>query len=295
MLKIKNKIPSALTIGGKIVERIKMRNEVVWGRVQTPLYIQNTYNGSNTVTIKQTLSGSPDSSTYAKHLQFSKNGLNWTTITLSSTAYTITLNKGEKVYFRGNEGVFNYWYSGGKKKAITTISANQTHTVGGNINTLLDYQDPYGLTLPQGAFNSIFENNTKLTSASDITFLPSVDGSLSSYCYLYLFKKCTNLTTVPKIIPAKKQGQDSCNGMFSYTAITTAPALPATILGNSCYVDTFHGCSKLVNPPELPAKTLKTNCYRALFARCTSLVTAPKLPATTLADGCYRELFYGCT
>lgn len=295
MLKIKNKIPSALTIGGKIVERVLMRNEVVWGRVQTPLYIQNTYNGSNTVTVKQTLVGSPDSSTYAKHLQYSKNGLNWTTITLSSTAYTITLNKGEKVYFRGNEGVFNYWYSRGAKKAITTISANQTHTVGGNINTLLDYQDPYGLTLPQGAFNSIFENNTKLTSASDITFTPSVDGSLSSYCYLYLFKKCTNLTTVPKSVPAKKQGQDSCNGMFSYTAITTAPALPATTLSNSCYVDTFHGCSKLVNPPELPAKTLKPSCYRALFARCTSLVNAPKLPATTLADGCYRELFYGCT
>ena len=295
MLKIKNKIPSALTIGGKIVERVLMNNEVVWGRVQTPLYIQNTYNGSNTVTIQQTLTGSPDSSTYAKHLQYSKNGLNWTTITLSSTAYTITLNKGEKVYFRGNEGVFNYWYSRGAKKAITTISANQTHTVGGNINTLLDYQDPYGLTLPQGAFNSIFENNTKLTSASDITFLPSVDGSLPAFCYLYLFKKCTNLTTVPKIIPAKKQGQDSCNGMFSYTAITTAPALPATILGNSCYVDTFHGCSKLVNAPELPAKTLKPNCYRALFARCTSLVNVPELPATTLADGCYRELFYGCT
>ena len=295
MLKLQNKIPSALTIGGKVVERVLMRNEVVWGRVQTPLYIQNTYNGSNTVTIQQTLVGTPDSSTYAKHLQYSKNGLNWTTITLSSTAYTITLNQGERVYFRGNEGVFNYWYSGGNKKAITTISANQTHTVGGNINTLLDYQDPYGLTLPQGAFCGIFENNTKLTSASDITFTPSVDGSLSKYCYLYLFKKCTNLTTVPKIIPAKKQGEDSCNGMFSYTAITTAPALPATTLSNGCYYSLFEGCSKLVNAPQLPATEMKPNCYRALFARCTSLVNAPELPATTLADGCYRELFYGCT
>ena len=295
MLKLQNKIPSALTIGGKIVERVLMRNEVVWGRVQTPLYIQNTYNGSNTVTIKQTLVGSPDSSTYAKHLQFSKNGLNWTTITLSSTAYTITLNKGEKVYFRGNEGVFNYWYSGGAKKAITTISANQTHTVGGNINTLLDYQNPYGLTLPQGAFNSIFENNTKLTSASDITFLPSVDGSLSSYCYLYLFKKCTNLTTVPKSIPAKKQGQDACNGMFAYTAITTAPALPATTLSNGCYYSLFEGCSKLVNAPQLPATEMKPNCYRGLFYGCTSLVNPPKLPATKMATGCYQQLFRNCS
>ena len=295
MLKIKNKIPSALTIGGKIVERVLMNNEVVWGRVQTPLYIQNTYNGSNTVTIQQTLSGSPDSSTYAKYLQYSKNGLNWTTITLSSTAYTITLNKGEKVYFRGNEGVFNYWYSGGKKKAITTISANQTHTVGGNINTILDYQDPYGLTLPQGAFNSIFENNTKLTSASDITLPPSVDGSLSTYCYLYLFKNCTNLTTVPKSIPAKIQGQDACNGMFAYTAITTAPALPSTILANGCYYSLFEGCSKLVNAPQLPATEMKPNCYRSLFYGCTSLVNVPKLPATTMAMGCYQQLFRNCS
>ena len=295
MLKLQNKIPSALTIGGKIVERVLMNNEVVWGRVQTPLYIQNTYNGSNTVTVQQTLSGSPDSSTYAKHLQYSKNGLNWTTITLSSTAYTITLNKGEKVYFRGNEGVFNYWYSGGKKKAITTISANQTHTVGGNINTLLDYQDPYGLTLPQGAFCGIFENNTKLTSASDITFTPSVDGSLSTYCYLYLFKNCTNLTTVPKSIPAKKQGQDACNGMFAYTAITTAPALPATTLSNGCYYSLFEGCSKLVNAPQLPATEMKPNCYRSLFYGCTSLVNVPKLPATTMATGCYQQLFRNCS
>ena len=270
MLKLQNKIPSALTIGGKIVERVLMNNEVVWEKVQTPLYIQNTYNGSNTVTIKQTLSGSPDSSTYAKHLQFSKNGLNWTTITLSSTAYTITLNKGEKVYFRGNEGVFN-WYSGGKKKAITTISANQTHTVGGNINTLLDYQDPYGLTLPQGVFAELFQNNKKLTSASDITFLPSVDGSLSTYCYLYLFKNCTNLTTVPKSIPAKKQGRDACNGMFAYTAITTAPALPATTLSNGCYQYMFSICTSLVNAPTLPATTLANKCYNALFYGCSKL------------------------
>ena len=89
MLKLQNKIPSALTIGGKIVERVLMNNEVVWGRVQTPLYIQNTYNGSNTVTIQQTLLGSPDSSLYAKTLQYSKDKTNWSTITLSSTTYNI--------------------------------------------------------------------------------------------------------------------------------------------------------------------------------------------------------------
>ncbi len=285
---------TTIRLGDRNIVKIKIGDSVIWQKEPDYFYVENTYAGGNNISVKQTLTGSPDSSLYAKTLQYSKDKTNWTTITLSSTAYTITLNQGERVYFRGNEGVFNYWYSRGAKKAITTISANQTHTVGGNINTLLDYQDPYGLTLPQGAFNSIFENNTKLTSASDITFTPSVDGSLSTYCYLYLFKNCTNLTTVPKSIPAKKQGQDSCNGMFQYTAITTAPALPATILANSCYYSLFEGCTSLVNPPALPATEMKPNCYRALFARCTSLVNAPELPATTLADGCYRSLFEGC-
>ena len=54
--------------------------------------------------------------------------------------------------------MFNYWTSGGSQKAITTISASQNHTVGGNINSLLDYTDPYCLTLPQGAFSSMFHN-----------------------------------------------------------------------------------------------------------------------------------------
>ena len=121
------------------------------------------------------------------------------------------------------------------------------------------------------------------------------DGSLSTYCYLYLFKNCTNLTTVPKSIPAKKQGQDACNGMFAYTAITTAPALPATTLSNGCYYSLFEGCSKLVNAPQLPATEMKPNCYRSLFYGCTSLVNVPKLPATTMATGCYQQLFRNCS
>lgn len=260
------------------------------------LYLENTYSGSNTVSVQQKLSGSPDSSTYAHNIQYSKDKTNWTTITLSSTAYTISLNQGEKVYIRGNEGVFNYWYSGGSQKAITTISASQNHTVGGNINTLLDYTDPNGLTLPQGAFNSMFENDTHLTSASNITLSPSSDGSLSTYCYLYMFKGCSGLTTAPQSISATTQGQDACNGMFqNCSSLTTAPALGATTLAPSCYWGLFQGCTALVNAPALPATTMKDNCYRNLFYGCSSLVNAPALPATTLSPNCYRNMFNGCT
>ena len=271
---------------------------VIWEKSTTPvdLYLENTYNGTNTVSVKRTLSGSPNSGAYVKHLQYSKDGLNWTTITLSSTAYTISLAKNEKVYFRGNEGVFNYWTSGGSQKAITTISASQNHTVGGNINTLLDYTNPNGVTLPQGAFNSMFQSDTKLTSVADLTLPSSLDGSLPTYAYLYMFKGCSSLISAPQSIPAKVQGQDACNGMFANcTSLTAAPALPATTLAASCYWSMFEGCTSLTTAPALPATTVTSSCYRSMFQGCTSLTTSPALPANTLVLNCYRSMFEGCS
>ena len=259
------------------------------------LYIENTYNGTNNISVKQTITGSPDSSLYAKTLQYSKDKTNWSTITLSSTAHTITLNKGEKVYFRGNEGVLNYWYSAGAKKAIINILGTQSHTIGGNINTLLNYYTPNNLTLSQGVFNSLFENDTNLTSSSDIILPPPSNGVLPSYAYLYLFKKCTNMITTLSELPSVKQGEDSCNGMFAYTAITTAPALPSLELAKNCYYSLFEGCSQLVNPPALPATEMAQNCYRSLFYGCSSLVNPPELPAEVLVEGCYQNIFKNCT
>ena len=286
---------TTIRLGDRNIVKVKIGDSVIWQKEPDYFYVENTYDGNNTISVKQTITGSPDSSTYAKHLQYSKDKTNWSTITLSSTAYTITLNKGEKVYFRGNEGVLNYYANDGAIKTITNILGTQTHTIGGNINTLVNYITPNELTLPQGVFAELFQKNTTITSAENLTLQPSSDGSLSSYCYLYLFKNCTNLTTVPQSIPAKKQGQDACNGMFAYTAITTAPTLPATTLSNGCYYSLFEGCTSLVNAPQLPATEMKPNCYRSLFFGCTSLVNAPELPATTLAEGCYRSLFNGCT
>ena len=298
-MKFENKIPISITIGGKDVNKIRINGEVVWQKVEPVdadyFYVENTYAGENTISIKQTLKGSPDSSLYAKTLQYSKDKTNWSTITLSSTTYNISLNQGEKVYFRGNEGVLNYWYSAGAKKAITNILGTQSHTIGGNINTLLNYYTPNNLTLSQGVFNSLFENDTNLTSSSDIILPPPSNGVLPSYAYLYLFKKCTNMITTLSELPSVKQGEDSCNGMFAYTAITTAPALPSLELAKNCYYSLFDGCSSLVNPPQLPATEMKPNCYRSLFYGCTSLVNPPELPAKTLAAGCYQNIFRDCT
>ena len=260
------------------------------------LYIENTYAGGNIISVKQTLTGSPDSSTYAKTLQYSKDKTNWTTITLSSTAYTITLNQGERVYFRGNEGVLNYYANDGAIQAITNILGTQTHIIGGNINTLVNYITPNKLTLPQGVFTELFQKNTTITSAENLTLPPSSDGSLSIFAYYLMFSGCSALITPPSEIPATKQGHASCSKMFlDCTQLKTPPALKSTILGNYCFTSIFKNCTSLISAPELPALTLVSNCYQSAFEGCTSLVNAPALPATTLAPNCYRSLFFGCT
>ena len=57
----------------------------------------------------------------------------------------------------------------------------------------------------------------------------------------------------------------------------------------------FQDCTSLTTAPELPATTLGTSCYMNMFRGCTSLTTAPALPATTLANNCYAYMFSGCT
>ena len=237
-MKFENKIPISITIGGKDVNRIRINGEVVWEKVEPVdadyFYVENTYNGENTISIKQTITGEPDSSTYAKTLQYSKDKTNWSTITLSSTAYTITLNKGEKVYFRGNEGVFNHYVIRGTEQAYTKITSNQTFNVGGNINTLLNYHNPNNLTLPQGVFNNLFGGNVNLVSAENLTLQPSSDGSVPVFAYLYLFSNCTSLVKPPVLI--------------------------AKTLSKGSYYLLFDGCSSLDNLTVYTDDNSQTNC-----------------------------------
>ena len=287
---------TTIRLGDRNIVKIKIGDSVIWQKEPDYFYVENTYAGGNTISVKQTLTGSPDSSLYAKTLQYSKDKTNWSTITLSSTAYTITLNQGEKVYFRGNEGVFNYYANDGAIQAITNILGTQTHTIGGNINTLVNYITPNELTLTQGVFAELFQNNTTITSAENLTLPPSSDDSIPNYGYYLMFSGCSALITPPSEIPATKQGHASCGKMFSdCTQLKTPPALKSTILRNYCFTSIFKNCTSLISAPELPALTLASNCYQSAFEGCTSLVNAPALPATTLAENCYRSLFFGCT
>ncbi len=86
-----------------------------------------------------------------------------------------------------------------------------------------------------------------------------------------------------------------CNLFKDCTALTSAPALLATELAESCYEQMFNGCTNLQTAPALPATKLAGYCYSNMFYGCTALTQAPELPATTLVNGCYYYMFNGCS
>ncbi|MGI5870379.1 MAG: leucine-rich repeat protein, partial [Kiritimatiellia bacterium] len=83
--------------------------------------------------------------------------------------------------------------------------------------------------------------------------------------------------------------------LFSgWTALTSAPELPAADLARGCYYGMFRGCTSLAETPELPATNLARSCYASMFSGCTALTNLPTLAATTLAESCYASMFKDC-
>lgn len=265
-------------------------------------YIENTYNGSNTITIttnkydysEEDPEADPlDMSKCGTNLEWSKDKSTWNTLTLTeSSPNTITMNQGEKVYFRNDTGKFNYidpdwgshWYS--------SFTNNHSVSTGGDIHTLIDYTGTNISTRERYCLYSLFLGNTGLTDASNLT-LPSslVDGELSS-----LFSSCGNLTSAPNL-PATTLVMECYQSMFyGCDSLTTPPNLPATTLASSCYSQMF-AYSGLTTLPVISATTLESGCYFQMFGSCSSLTTIPSnyLPITSLAGGCYSEMFADCT
>ncbi len=119
--------------------------------------------------------------------------------------------------------------------------------------------------------------------------------NMTDYCFAKLFQGWTALTSAP-MLPATTLATYCYSGMFQgCTGLTNTPALPATALASGCYNGMFRGCTGLANAPVLPATALAISCYNGMFEGCTGLAQAPALPATALASGCYGYMFHGCT
>jgi len=243
--------------------------------------------------LKFTASGSPKISLtkvgdpYDISLEYKVNDGEWTDYTVGEA---ISLTYGQELSFRAG-------ISGNDSFCVTddnyynfTITGTGTVAASGNIMTLLDRNG--GSVIPTSyCFHYLFKDCSRLTTAPT---LPAT--TLKNHCYNSMFWNCTRLTTAPEL-PATTLAVKCYYYMFyGCTSLTTAPALPATILNNNCYDGMFKNCTGLITPPsELPAATLAEWCYFNMFNGCTSLITSPELPATTLARGCYSHMFQNCT
>jgi len=169
----------------------------------------------------------------------------------------ITLNAGEKVYFRAAAGNGDQHISNLSAQSCFVSTGSGSVKVGGNIMYLLNGTNPK-LTLTESyEFKTLFEGRDKdedtyfinLSDASDLT-LPA--ETLTSHCYDYMFGDQQLLTAAPA-------------------------TLPALTLADNCYNSMFFDCPLLTQAPTLPAQTLISGCYYMMFAYCHSLSSVTML------------------
>ena len=264
-MKFENKIPAVITIGGKDVNKIRINGEVVWQKVEPNyLYIENVDESdcelSSTTYTSKTL---PPPDKYTNKVEFSTDKETWTTWNFD-TANTLTIPKGGKVYLRNNSGVFSYYGTDGYYY-ITSIKTTMKCNVGGNLNTLLNYNEEIlDISDKRSCFRWLFKGS-KIVDASKLV-MPAT--TLSEYCYAEFFSGNSSLIAPPE--------------------------LPAVNLADYCYYKFFYECSSLTASPSLPATTLADGCYENMYERCYKLTTGPILPASTLAPNSYRWMFSNC-
>ena len=254
----------------------------------------------------------------------SKSGVTATGVSLDTTTVTASWT-ANATYAKGSTSAKVYvlpdYLCFTAEKAGSTISFNKQGNGGyGNVQisfdqlTWRDFTRDTKLTLDsvgnkvyfrgnyRGAYNgyTLFVMTGKIAASGNIMTLTDGNNPTTSlkgkgYVFYNLFMSCSALTSAPAL-PATTLAESCYNGMFNRcTALRSAPTLPATTLADYCYTSMFDGCTSLTAAPALPATTLTSSCYFRMFSGCTALTSAPALPATTLAKECYYGMFDGCT
>ena len=209
-----------------------------------------------------------DDSQYTKTIEVSKDKVNWETKTSSLEGVILaSLNAGEKLYLRGNNSSYGYYYDDWDEYLPNFILPLNDCYVYGNIMSLIDSNnfrtlteitDDYALySLFYDYWNGEYSGEYVLNHQDKKLVLPAT--TLASSCYYSMFNGCTSLTTAPEL-PATTLVEGCYYYMFrNCTNLTTAPALPATTLASSCYYYMFNGCSSLNYIKCLAVNGINTN------------------------------------
>lgn len=203
-----------------------------------------------------------DFSAIAVNIQWSKDGVNWTTVTSSPSGTTLTtLGNGEKLYLKGTNNQI-----GTSSRYHSSFIITKACNLSGNIMSLL-YGEGFST-------NSTFGNY--------------------SYIFHSLFTGCHIVSAANLVLPAYTLAPYCYSGMFSYCSyLTTPPKLPAQYLAEGCYDSMFKSCTSLVDAPELPSTTLVTGCYNEMFYGCSSLRHITALFVNEIGTGYTDNWLYG--
>lgn len=233
-------------------------------------YIENAYNGQNTVSINLAWYGDyPNLRT--TDLAYSKNGNVWTPIDVSkpsgSTSKTISvvLNEGERVYVRSSTGLSIY-NSSSSYSRISFHGSNAIN-VGGNISTLINYTDPDSVTTVRtGELYYLFHTTSQYpASVVDISNL-----SLG------------NITTLEaNAMNGFLYGQSMLTSALDLTSITSTQSASIANL--------YNGCS-LIDEAWTPNVTRNAAGSNWLYNTASSgVVHIPSGLCVGTSSGCIRE------
>ena len=225
-----------------------------------------------------------------KSISYSKDLINWKTEYPKSTIRGKEFDGYRTINIPVNKGDKVYL----KGDALCWYTYCNGTSTGGSSNNL-HIASTAKFSISGNILSLFYEDNFK--NYNTFPKIPSGKyGNYSPRHFSFVFFGSTFLYDA-KELKLPNDATESCyyNTFQGCTSLTTAPELPATTLAQSCYESMFDNCTSLMQAPELPATTIATNCYSRMFFNCTSLVQAPELPATTLASNCYSNMFYGCS
>lgn len=155
----------------------------------------------------------------------------------------------KRTYFKGLVRRNDY------KNIYLKFNITDEYNVGGDLTTLL------GEMMDENYAKELFAY-TSVVDVSNLIFPNEVGAG----AYIRLFGNCVNLTTSPAILPALSLSTYCYLEMFyRCTSLTTAPILPASVLKNGCYQGMFYGCSNLTHIEMLGAIVGEESLYKWVY------------------------------
>lgn len=298
MLSNLNNISKAYYNGNKSLSAIYINgNKPIWTESDyyTEYFTTESESSNNTITLTI---GSQVNSNNMTYIAYSYDKVNWTSVNFNTSTQTVsvTLNSGQKAYWKGEGTGFGSGYSNANYWSIWSATGN--YKIYGNLASLL-YGDNFvgKYTMPETPnngrnFQRMWYGDTHLTDAGNLV-IPFYN--FNNNCFANGFQGCTALYRGPELY-FTSCGNYGAQNMFrgcTSMIICTEYLYINTCTFADCMNDMFRGCSSLISTPVMKNIQTSTRCFQRMFYECTSLVNNYiQLNAESLSSNAYDSMFY---